>query len=185
MKESPNQATGASKWHVYRYPQKPGTLMVLGSILAEPDDLKSSLNYESGIKAFPSDKVQDDTHVVRQAIQAEMSSTHGGHLKAMLPISAATASAEAIVEALDIRAESVAPGTADAYIDEALSTPGVADYVQTGRFARPLYLIVGVATCKRLSTGDSSSRRPADGSELEGQEERAFAYRVKTHKKQN
>lgn len=178
---------GATKWHVYRYPQRPGTLMVLGSILTEPDDLKSSLNYESGIKAFPNDKRQDDTDTVRQAIQNEMSTTHGGHLKAMLPVPAAianaeTSSAQAILDALDIHAESIVPDTASAHINEALSVPAVVNYVRKGNSAKPLYLIVGVATCKRLSTGDSSSRRRTDasvGSELEGKEECVFAYRVK------
>lgn len=184
MTASPNQPTSATKWHVYRYPQKPGTRIVLGSILAEPDDIKSSLNKESGIKPFPKDKTQDDSQVVRQAIQSELSSTHGGHLKTILPIPATDAgSAEAVVEALDIHAESIVLDTAKRYVEEALSTaPGVADCWQKAGLRKELYMIVGVATCKRLSAGGASGPGQTDtsaGSESGGRDECAFAYRLR------
>lgn len=219
MAREPGHIAGAMKWHVYRYPQKPGGLMVLGSILTRPDDLESSLNYESGIAPFPADKRLDQTQAVRRVVRAELSRHLGGRLKAVLPTAAVPLAsagggveakvahdAEATVEALDIRAEIVMPGTAKAYVDEALRAPGVLAYARGGLFARPLYLIVGVATCRRLVMGDSASRErgfsaeadvslaPAGieagvgasvgreasaGSEVEVQQECAFAYRVR------
>lgn len=218
MAREPGHIAGDMKWHVYRYPQKPGGLMVLGSILARPDDLESSLNYERGIAPFPADKRLDQTQAVRRVIRAELSHNLGGRLKAVLPtvspfvsagggVEAKIAhSAEATVEALGIRAEIIMPGTAKEYIDEALLAPEVLAYVRKGLYARSLYLIVGVATCKKLIMGESASRErgfsvegdvnlpPAGietgagasvgrdastGSEVEVQEECAFAYRVR------
>lgn len=218
MTQTVSQVAGARKWHVYRYPQQPKTIMVLGSILTKPDDLESSLNFESGIKSFPQDKRRNDSHAVRRVIHAELSTDIRGKLRAMLPTFAPIVNAgagleanrlssiQATVEALDIHAESIIPGTAKAYIDEALLTPEVIKYVSKGMFAKPLYLIVGVATCKKLYIGDASvrerglsteaglgltpagieaeagasaNRNASAGSEWEIQEECAFAYRVR------
>lgn len=218
MTQVTSQVAGARKWHVYRQPQKPNIIMVIGSILTKPDDLETSLNFERGIESFPQDKRRDETHAVRRVIHTEMSADTGGELKAMLPILAPVVNAgaglgaknsksdEATVEALDIHAESIMPGTANPYIDKALLTHEVAEYVKKGMFTRRLYLIVGVATCKRLFIGDSSAQEqtfsakgdlglpPAGAeaearafanrnalveSELEIQEECAFAYRVR------
>lgn len=206
------------KWHVYRYPQKLDSLMVLGSILTKPDDLESSLNYESGIKPFPAQKRLDQTPAVKRVIHTVLSEGHSGRMKVVPPtlfpaVSAgvgigmrASEDIEATVEALGIKAEIVMPAAAKEYIDEALLTPKVSSYVRKGMFSRPLYLIVGVATCKQLVMGDSASREHAFSAEAdvsltavgldigagasagkktaaesgsEVQEECAFAYRVR------
>ncbi|KAG8157226.1 hypothetical protein KVR01_012934 [Diaporthe batatas] len=160
---------GDKLWHVYRYSQKPNTLMVLGSILTKPDDLESSLNYASGIDAFPPDKIEDQTPAVRLFMRSELTRTDGARIKALLPVTPivsagggvdakSSRSVDATVEASGVRAKAVLPHTAKDYMEKALQAPGVVEYVRRGIFAEPLYMIVGVATCRRLTVGDSSSR---------------------------
>lgn len=160
---------GDKLWHVYRYPQKPNTLMVLGSILTKPDDLESSLNHASGIEAFPPERVEDQTGAVRLFMRSELSKTHGGRIKALLPFSpiasagggvgaTSSRSVDATVEASGVRAVAVLPQTAQEYLERALQAPRVVEYVRKGLFSDPLYMIVGVATCKGLYVGDASSK---------------------------
>lgn len=160
---------GDKLWHVYRYPQKPNTLMVLGSILTKPHDLESSLNLASGIDPFPPDKIEDQTPAARLFMRSELTKTNGGRIKALLPVSPVVSggggidakvsrSIEATVEALSVRAKAVLPNNAKSYMEKALQAPPILDYVRKGIFAEPLYMIVGVATCQRLTMGDSSSK---------------------------
>ncbi|GAW11382.1 hypothetical protein ANO14919_007260 [Xylariales sp. No.14919] len=215
--KSTGHIAGDMKWHIYRYPQKPKTLMVIGSILTQPDDLESSLNYSSGIEPLRPDQVMDQTQAVKRTIRSELSKNAGGRLKAMLPfnpfVSAGagieadrTRHLEATVDALGVRAVSIMPDTAKDYINRALATPRVVQYVKKGLWARSLYLIVGTATCKNLVVGDTQSRenkasaevdvgiiasgveagvggsksqQASISSEMEVQEECDFAYRVR------
>lgn len=160
---------GDKLWHVYRYPQIPNTHMVLGNILTKPDDLESSLNYENGIESFPPERVEDQTGAVRLFVRSELSKTHGGRIKALIPFSpiasagggvgaTSSGSVDATVEASGVRAVAVLPHTAQDYLEKALQAPRVVEYVRKGVFSDPLYMIVGVATCKKLIVGDSSSK---------------------------
>lgn len=160
---------GDMKWHVYRYPQKPKTLMVLGSILTEPDNLESSLNYSSGIAPFPPEHRMDQTYAVQRTMRSEISKNIGGRLRAMLPVNPFLSAGggvdanwstglEATVDALDIRAEIILHDTASEYVNNALKMPSVAAYVRKGLFTPQLYMIVGVATCKGLVMGDADKR---------------------------
>lgn len=169
---------GDKLWHVYRYPQRPNTLMVLGSILTRPDDLESSLNHPSGIEGFPPDKIEDQTGAVRLFMRSELSKTHGGRIKALLPFSpiasagggvGATSSrgVDATVEASGVRAVAVLPQTAQEYLERALQAPRVIDYVRKGLFSEPLYMIVGVATCKGLYVDDASSKTRSGSIDLD------------------
>lgn len=169
---------GDKLWHVYRYPQRPNTLMVLGSILTRPDDLESSLNCPSGIEAFPPEKIEDQTGAVRLFMRSELSKSHGGRIKALLPFSpiasagggvgaTSSRSADATVEASGVRAVAVLPHNAQDYIERALQAPRVVEYVRKGVFSDPLYMIVGVATCKRLYMGDSSSKTRSGSVDLD------------------
>lgn len=220
MTQPPGHIAGGMKWHIYRYPPKINTLLVLGSILTDPKDPESSLNYESGIKPWPSDLKLDQTQAVRLMVNAELSKNLGGKLKAVLPTVVGVVSSggsleasrinsiEGTVEAMDISAEIIKPGrTAQKYMDEALQMSEVVEYVKSGGLTyKPLYLIVGVATCKKLIMGESKTRgrtfsAEADanlgltgveagagvsfvnnavaGVAMEVQEECAFAYRVR------
>lgn len=160
---------GDKLWHVYRYPQRPNTLMILGSILTKPDDLESSLNHASGIEAFPPEKIEDQTGAVRLFVRSELSKTHGGRIKALLPFSpiasagggvgaTSSRSVDATVEASGVRAVAVLPQNAQDYLERALQTPRVIEYVRKGVFSEPLYMIVGVATCKGIKVGDASGK---------------------------
>lgn len=169
MTNSSGRLKGDKLWHVYRYPQRPNTLMVLGSILTTPDDIESSLNHPSGIEPFPAGVVEDQTGAVRLFMRSELSRTHGGRIKALLPFSpiasagggvgaASSRSLDATIEASDVRAVAILPQTAQDYVERALQSSKVIDYVRKGIFAEPLYMIVGVATCKKLYMGDSASK---------------------------
>ncbi|KAI1146081.1 hypothetical protein F4825DRAFT_209352 [Nemania diffusa] len=169
---------GDMKWHVYRYPQKPKTLMVIGSILTQPDDLESSLNYSSGIQPLGPDQVMDQTHAVRRIMRSELSRNAGGRLKAMIPVNPfisagagieldRTTQLDATVDALNIRAVAIMPDTAEEYINRALATPRVVRYVKEGLWARSLYLIVGTATCRNLVVGDTQSQGNKVSAELD------------------
>ncbi|KAJ0107239.1 hypothetical protein J7T55_007609 [Diaporthe amygdali] len=169
MTTSSGRLKGDKLWHVYRYPQRPNTLMVLGSILTKPDDLESSLNYGDGIEPFPSRSVEDQTGAVRLFMRSEISTKNGGRLKALLPFSpiasaggglgaTSSTSLDASIEASGVRAVAVLPPAAHDYLERALQNPRIVDYVRKGIFAEPLYMIVGVATCKSLSMGDASSK---------------------------
>jgi hypothetical protein len=178
MPNSSGTIRGDKLWHVYRYPQKPNTLMVLGSILTRPDDLESSLNLGSGIEPFPPDKIEDQTAAVRLFMRSELSRTDGGRIKALLPfspiasagggVSASSArSVEATVEASGVRAVAILPHNAQDYFERALQEPCVLEYVRKGIFSKPLYMIVGVATCQRLTMGDASSRKRSGSVDLD------------------
>ncbi|KAJ8127840.1 hypothetical protein O1611_g5794 [Lasiodiplodia mahajangana] len=217
MKTTGGYVAGDMKWHVYRYPQKPKTLMVIGSILTQPDDLESSLNYSSGIEPLGPGQVMDQTLAVRRTVRSELSKNAGGRLKAMVPINPLISAGggveaerirqlEATVDALDVRAVAIMPDTAKEYINKALRTPKVVQYVKEGLWARPLYLIIGTATCRRLVVSDAQLRenkvsveadvgiaglgveagagiskghKASAGSEMEIHEECDFAYRVR------
>lgn len=143
--------------------------MVLGSILTKPDDLESSLNHASGIEAFPPEKIEDQTGAVRLFMRSELSKAHGGRIKALLPFSPiasagggvganSSRSVDATVEASGVRAVAVLPQTAQDYLERALQSPRVIEYVRKGVFSETLYMIVGVATCKGLYVGDASTK---------------------------
>ncbi|KAH8788226.1 hypothetical protein F5883DRAFT_531657 [Diaporthe sp. PMI_573] len=169
---------GDKLWHVYRYPQKPNTLMVLGSILTKPDDLESSLNHASGLEAFPKDKTEDQTGAVRLFMRSGLSKTNGARLKALLPFSpiasagggvsaSSSRSEDATVEASGVRAVAILPHHAQDYVERALQAPRVMEYVRNGVFSEPLYMIVGVATCQRLVMGDASSKTRSGSVDLD------------------
>ncbi|KAJ8121403.1 hypothetical protein ONZ43_g2132 [Nemania bipapillata] len=167
--KSTGSIAGEMKWHIYRYPQKPNTLMVIGSILTQPDDLESSLNYSSGIEPLGPDQLMDQTQAVRRTVSSELSSNATSRLKAMIPVNPfisagagtegeRTRQLEATMDALGVRALAIMPDTAKEYIDRALATPRVAQYVKEGLWARSLYMIVGTATCRKLVLEDTQSR---------------------------
>lgn len=107
---------------------------------------------------------------------------------------------------MDIRAEVLKRDTAQTYISEALQTPEVSQYVKRCLYAKPLYMIIGVTSCKQLlisntrtresafsagfdaatvaaaaeaGAGLSTGKKASPGTDLEVQEECDFAYRVR------
>lgn len=170
MVDSTGRVKGDKLWHVYRYPQQPKTLMVLGSILTRPDRLESSLNHRQVmVRPFPEGKTIDQTQAARSFVRSEFSKKTGGRLKALLPCSPVasaggglamdvSSSVESTIEASRVRAVAMMPDVAGEFVDEALQLPRVVEHLRKGFFAEPLYMIVGVATCKKLFLGSTSSR---------------------------
>lgn len=192
--------------------------MALGSILVRPDDLESSLNYEAGIKRFLANEKFDETDVIQRIIHANFTEDFSGRLKALLPAISPVFSIGGGVEgkvyhdsgvtlqAMDIHAEVLHRDAAKDHINEALQTPDVDQYVKKGLFARPLYMIIGVASCKKLlmsstktreivfsadleaeaaitgaeaGAGLSTDKKASAGTDMEIQEDCDFAYRVR------
>lgn len=147
-----------------------------------------------------------------------MSKGFVGRLKALLPTMSPVLSiggavevkflntSEATWQALDIRAKALTLDAAKDHINEALQTPDVDQYVKKGLSARPLYMIIGVASYKKLLMSDTKTReitfssdldadvsiagaaagpglstdkKASSGTDLEIQEECDFAYRVR------
>ncbi|OTA82502.1 hypothetical protein M434DRAFT_84621 [Hypoxylon sp. CO27-5] len=142
--------------------------MALGSILTKPNDLETSLNYESGIEKFPLDKVEDCSTIMRRIITSELTRDFGGRLSALLPTlpwvngggaleGNRSSNIQAMIESQNIRAQIISPDTAKEYMDRALLNPRVAEFVKECLFTKPLYLIVGVATCSKLTAGEIRS----------------------------
>ncbi|KAI0177347.1 hypothetical protein BJ166DRAFT_21382 [Pestalotiopsis sp. NC0098] len=159
---------GKMKWHVYCEPQKPGTLMTLGSILTTPDDLESSLNSAHGLKPFSPDQIYDQTDAVRRVFKSELTSSLEGRIKAVLPVNpfigagggseGQWAKNNAVTgEALGISARSVLLHAVRDYLESQLTLPSVERYIKEWGFRKSLYVIVGVATCKKLSINETTS----------------------------
>lgn len=115
-------------------------------------------------------------------------------------------SVEDTVEAEGVRAVVIWQDVATDWVNEALQLASVAKHVQRWAFGVPLFMIVGVATCQRLRMGRARSqglrgslevdgsvgvggveagvgawrdKAAAGGFEVEIDEERDFAYRVR------
>ncbi|KAI1140172.1 hypothetical protein F5Y05DRAFT_377435 [Hypoxylon sp. FL0543] len=170
MANPSGRIAGPIRWHIYREPQPPNTLMALGSILAKPDDLETSLNYGSGIEKFPPNKVEDCTPIVRRIITSELTGDVGAKLSALLPIlpwagggggveGGRSRNVQAMVESQNIRAQVILPDTAKEYMDRALLNPRVVEYAKECLFTKPLYLIVGVATCSKSTASETRTGR--------------------------
>ncbi|KAF7532043.1 hypothetical protein G7054_g8321 [Neopestalotiopsis clavispora] len=208
---------GEMKWHVYRYPQKPGTLMSLGSILTRPDDLESSLNYTKGMEPFLPDQICDQTDAVQRVVKSELKSLFGGRLGAVLPINPMISAGGSVeghwskdhtvdADITGITARSILPQAARDWVESQLTLPSIERYIKDWSFHKSLYVIVGVATCKRISVteskgisrnaslggeaqvalagvtveaGISASRDVERGTRVEIEQECDFAYRIR------
>ncbi|KAI1460749.1 hypothetical protein F4805DRAFT_374883 [Annulohypoxylon moriforme] len=168
MANPSGRIAGPIRWHIYHEPQPPKTRMALGSILTKPDDLETSLNYGSGLKEIPEERRENCTPMVQRIIKSELSKDLSGKLSALLPAfpgfsggasleGARSSNAQATFVSQNVRAQIISPDTAKEYMEEALLTPKVLEYVRKCLFTKPLYLIVGVATCSNLSASQTRS----------------------------
>jgi hypothetical protein len=164
---TPGRLAGKKKWLVTRYPKPPGTLLILGSILTDPEDPETSLNRKTGVvKVSEMDKI-DDSAAVRQQIHSELSSNVGALLRVVPPSSllfSAGLKAEGqssnevktSVEAMNVGAEIFLPDKA--YMDEALGRPEIATFLKSCAWSESLYMIVGVATAEKLELVEEQSQ---------------------------
>lgn len=166
MSQPSGTLAGKMLWLVPRYVEVPGTLMRLGSVLTDPENLESSLNLHS-IPPIPADSQRDASLAVKRHVEVELSKSNSLLVKAAPNIPAfASVGAEisggwnrdasTTVQALNVRATVFIP--TKAYMNAVLGNPNVIEYARRGLFSKPLYIIVGTATASKLSIQESQSR---------------------------
>ncbi|UNI16670.1 hypothetical protein JDV02_003086 [Purpureocillium takamizusanense] len=170
MPQKPGHVAGKMLWMVPRYAELEGTLIRLGSILSDPENLETSLNLNA-IPAIPAGARRDATPHVRQYVRSEMKNSDSALVKAMpnLPLLSAglsgdvrrTDTAETTICAIDVKAEVFMPDKA--FMQEALKHKGVIEHARKGSFGTRLYVIVGVATAGELTVKEKlgNERRAA------------------------
>ncbi|KAK4206534.1 hypothetical protein QBC37DRAFT_393410 [Rhypophila decipiens] len=167
MSQRPGQITGPMLWVVPRYPETPGSIMRLGSILTDPADLESSLNLDA-IPPIPAESKRDASAAVKRHVDAELRISDSFLAKAVPAIAAlfntelgASAGAgrernvSTSVDAVDVRATVFIPSKE--YMDEALRHKRVQEYARKGAFGKSLYVVVGTATAGQLSVREGKS----------------------------
>ncbi|PMD47786.1 hypothetical protein L207DRAFT_561205 [Hyaloscypha variabilis F] len=155
---------GPMKWLIPRYAEKPGSIMRLGSILTDAENLESSLNLHNIIEIPEQDK-RDASNAVKRYVESELCQSNSLLVKAvpLIPAFSAGASVDghwshdvrSTVEALNVRAVVFIP--TGEYMEEALKNEHVIGYARRGLFGKRLYIIVGTATASKLSIKENQS----------------------------
>ncbi|CAP69119.1 uncharacterized protein PODANS_7_10775 [Podospora anserina S mat+] len=157
-KTSQHAFAGSERWVVPRYSSKPGTLIRLGSVLTDPEDLESSLNLDS-IPPIPPHLLRDATPEVRMSVQTELSKsdstlakaapalegilTLGGGVEASRSQGVSSSlNISGTVKATVFRADK-------SYMDVLLKDKNVISYAKRG-LGKPMFVVVGVATAGRV-----------------------------------
>jgi hypothetical protein len=152
---------------VARYPQPPGTLLNLGSILTDPENPETCLNWQTGLEPVPQGLILDGSMAVRQQIHSELSTNNSLLLKAVFPASplySAGAKVEGkssdeiktVVQAMDVSAKYFIPNKA--YTDKVFVKDEIITHVRKHHFSTPLFMVVGVATAGKLKVEEDQSR---------------------------
>ncbi|KAI5458700.1 hypothetical protein BGZ63DRAFT_51155 [Mariannaea sp. PMI_226] len=152
------EPAGAKKWHVYRYPQEPDKLLILGSILSDPREPDSSLNLDDGIIPVPKESLFHDSALERRVVEAELMKNTNALLK-VVPSSLIPGlqggveghvnhTMNATLDALNVRTKWFRPSKE--YMELALLNQSVKDFARKCVFSKSLYMIVGVATSSKL-----------------------------------
>ncbi|KAK4196151.1 hypothetical protein QBC40DRAFT_342945 [Triangularia verruculosa] len=153
-KTSQHAFAGSERWVVPRYSSKPGTLIRLGSVLTDPEDLESSLNLNT-IPTIPPALLRDATPEVRLSVQTELSKSNSVLAKAAPALEGLLTLGGGIehsrsntltsslnisgnVKATCFRAEK-------SYMDQLLKDKEVISYARRG-LGKPMFVVVGVAT---------------------------------------
>ncbi|EPE02715.1 hypothetical protein F503_04064 [Ophiostoma piceae UAMH 11346] len=199
MGQPPGQLVGNMVWLVDRYPRNPGELMRMGSILTNPENLETSLNLNR-IEDPP--MIIDATLGIRSSVESSLSRDSSALLKAAatVPVFSGIAAGLVVdgrwkhdvtttVRSMDVKASAFIPD--DDYMGRVLEIPTVVEYVKTGLFSKRLYIVVGVATAKKLyirrqdtagvlgTSGVPAENTTNVSMELEAGEKCDFAYRVR------
>lgn len=157
------------KWLVARYPKAPGQLIALGAILSDPEEPETRLNRRDAKEVDP-EYILDESAAVQRTIQAEVSNDDSILLKIAQPLLGVGLSVDGkfsknkktVVDALDVKAKIFLPDKE--YMDASVEVPGVQEYVKERNFSKTLYMIVGVASAKKLSVNEETSQQAAAGS---------------------
>lgn len=159
------------KWLVTRYPKAPGQLIVLGAILSDPEEPETCLNRHD-VKEIDPKYILDESAAVQRIIQAEVSNNDSILLKVAQPLLGAGLSVDGklskdrktVVDALDVKAKIFLPDKE--YMDGSVEVPGVQAYVKECNFSKTLYMIIGVATAKKLSVDEETSQQGSAGASV-------------------
>ncbi|KAK0748834.1 hypothetical protein B0T21DRAFT_380574 [Apiosordaria backusii] len=145
---------GSERWVVPRYSSKPGTLIRLGSVLTDPEDLESSLNLNA-IPPIPAHLLRDATPEVRLSVQTELSKSNSILAKAAPALEglftlgggAEFSRSHGVTSSLNISGNVKASVfKADkVYMDLLLQDKEVISYARRG-LGKPMFVVVGVAT---------------------------------------
>ncbi len=152
------------KWLVTRYPKALGQLIALGAILSDPEEPETRLNRHDAKKIDPK-YILNESAAVQRTIQAEVSNDDSILLKVAQPLLGAGLSVDGkltkdrkmVIDALDVKAEIFLPDKN--YMDAGVEVPGVQEYVKECNFSKTLYMIIGVASAKKLSVDEETSQQ--------------------------
>lgn len=152
------------KWLVTRYPKAPGQLIVLGAILSDPEEPETCLNRHD-LKEIETKYILDESVAVQRTIQAEVSKDDSVLIKVAQPLIGAGITLDGllskdrttIVNALDVKAKIFLPDKE--YMNASVEAPGVQNYVNDCNFSKTLYMIVGVASAKKLIVEEETSQQ--------------------------
>ncbi|KAK3994246.1 hypothetical protein QBC44DRAFT_357425 [Cladorrhinum sp. PSN332] len=171
--QPPGHLVGPMLWLVPRYPDASGqnSIYKLGSILKDPHKPGESLNLSS-IPGFSHGLVRDVSSHVRQYVKAELTNSNSLLAKAVLPTIGGSISVEATdageavtsFDAVNVKAKAFKlDGDSlvelKKFMNEAVKSQGVVEYVREQWFEARLYMIVGVATAGKLSLKETSSSK--------------------------
>jgi hypothetical protein len=168
MSQSSGRLSGKMKWLVARYPKAPGQLIALGAILSDPEEPETRLNRYDANYINPK-YILDETAAVQRTIRAEVSNNDSILLKVAQPLLGAgigvdgklSRDIKTVVDALDVKAKIFLPDKE--YMDASVEVPGVQEYVKKCHFSKKLYMIMGVASAKKLSVDEEMSNTNSVG----------------------
>ncbi|KAL7931978.1 hypothetical protein V8C35DRAFT_308178 [Trichoderma chlorosporum] len=152
------------KWIVTRYPKPPGQLIALGAILSNPEDPETRLNRHEAIEVEPKYLI-DESAAVQRVIHAGVSNDDGIAPKVTQLLFNASLGAnwevkeskKTEIDAFDVSAKIFLPDKE--YMNASIEAPGVQEYVKKCNFSKTLYMIIGVASAKKLSINEISSKK--------------------------
>lgn len=156
------------KWIVTRYPKPSGKLIALGAILSNPEDPETRLNWHSTTEIDPK-YLFDESAAVQRVIHGEESNDNDIMLKlAQLLLSGGLIASggskedrKTIIDVLDVQAKIFLPNKE--YMIASMEAPEVQEYVKNCNFSKTLYMIIGVASAKKLCIKEVSSKQCSTG----------------------
>ncbi|KAJ3546553.1 hypothetical protein NM208_g1945 [Fusarium decemcellulare] len=174
MPRKPGKPAGSMKWHVLRYPERPGTFVELGAILKDPYEVEDALTQDGGVTSPPLNDIKDVSEATTMAIQSNLATQTHGHLRALIPTSlpvdvggsmgaGAESDIESTVRACNVRAKVFRPS--EEYMNDVLRNTRVVKHLRESGFGgHTLYVIVGMATAQNLVVSEATNRgRHAEG----------------------
>ncbi|KAI0974501.1 hypothetical protein F4678DRAFT_422945 [Xylaria arbuscula] len=167
MPRPQGEPAGSMKWQRLRYPERPGTFVKLGTILADPYEVEESLTEEDDIIRVPDEDLKDVSMAATLAISTHLSTETKSHLRGLFPVHLVNAGGsigassqkaiESIVRASNIQATVFRPS--ETYMDNVMKKQGVINHLQKSLFGGGrIYIIVGIIKAQRLTIDEDTNR---------------------------